>query len=236
MLILRIHWLQDRIGALFMAFHAVVLPMLVFYFALHVAPGRHLFLLQLFAGGIAAGSGIAVISSVGYGMLADVQTGRLSLLCASGVGKASYFSAYLISALLLSLLSIAFSLVLLAELDVISIDASRPSVAVIAALGTGAASCGLGALVATTAPDHATGRDRLSLASAGLAFLSPVFYRESDLPLPLRVLTWGSPFTHATNLDGAVLNGGELPIKSLVAIVVIGVAWNLMAFRMLKWQ
>jgi hypothetical protein len=113
-----------------MAFHAVVLPVLVFYFALHVAPWHQVFLTQLFAGGIAAGSGIAVISSVGYGMLADVQTGRLSLLCASGGGKASYFSAHLISALLLSLLSIAFSLVLLVELDAISIDASRLSGAI----------------------------------------------------------------------------------------------------------
>jgi ABC-type polysaccharide/polyol phosphate export permease len=234
--LLRLYWWQDRIGTLFMAFHAVLLPLLVFYFAFRIAPGRGPAFMRLLAGGMAAGAGIGVVSSVGYGMLADVQLGRLALLRASGVAKATYFSAHLIGALVLSMLSSAFSLALLCGLGVISTDAVQLGAAILAALATGAASCGLGAFVAVTAADLATGRDRLSLASAGLAFLSPVFYQASDLPALLRVLVWGSPFTHAAVLNRAVLSGAALPVANLAAIILLGAALNVTAFRGLRWR
>jgi ABC-type polysaccharide/polyol phosphate export permease len=232
----RLYWLQDRVGALFMAFHAALLPVLVFYFAFRVAPGHSSALPRLLAGGMAAGAGIGVVSSVGYGMLADVQLGRLALLRASGVAKAAYFSMHLMSALVLSLLSSAFSLALLCGLGVVGINAAQLGAAILAALATGAASCGLGALVAVTAADQATGRDRLSLASAGLAFLSPVFYQASDLPPLLRVFVWGSPFTYVADLNRAVLGGAELPVANLAALILLGAVLNATAFRGLRWS
>lgn len=235
-LILRLYWVQDRVGVLFMAFHAAILPILVFYFAFRVASGHGQFLARLLAGGMASGAGIGVISAVGYGMLADVQLGRLALLSAAGVDKVSYYAAHLVSALALGLLSMAFGLGLLSGLGIVMMDAGQVAAAVVVALTTGAASCGLGALVAAIARDLATGRESLSLASAGLAFLSPVFYREADLPLILRALTWASPFTHAANLDRAIISGSALPMANLVAIVAIAVVLNVIAFRRLRWS
>jgi putative exporter of polyketide antibiotics len=234
--LLRLYWLQDPVSALFKIFHAALLPLLVFYFALRIAPGRGEVLTLLFAGGMAAGAGIGVITFVGFSMLADVQLGRLALLRALGVAKMAYFSAQILNGLGLSFLSSVFCLALLHIVGSARIDAQQISVAAFAALATGAAGGGLAAFIALTAPDYASGRDRLMLASAGLAFISPVFYKTNDLPLPLSVLAWASPFTHAAELNRAVLSGAAPPVAYLAAALLLAAALNVAAFRVLVWR
>jgi ABC-2 type transport system permease protein len=199
----RLYWLQDPAGTLFTAFHAVVLPMLVFYFGVRIARGHPETLLRMLAGGIAIGTGIGAATKVGFAILADVQLGRLALIRSIGIAKSGYFGAHIASALAFGLLSTGACLLVLINFDLLTVKPWQIGPFVLVALASGGAMGALGALIAVTAPDHATGHARLSLASAGLAFVSPVFYPTAMLPLPLAVLSWASPFTHAAELNRA---------------------------------
>jgi ABC-type polysaccharide/polyol phosphate export permease len=233
--VLRIYWLQDFAGMVFMVFHAAFLPMLIFYFASRIAGDQNSVLLRFLAGGVAAGAGIGVISLTGFGILADMQLGRLALFRAAGVPKWAYFMAHIASAALFSTISMFFSIVTLQSAGLIHVKLADLGPIVLVAIATGAAAGALGALVAVTAPSHTTGRDRLSMASTGLAFLSPVFYQASTLPAFLSILSWGSPFTHAAGLNRGILSGGPLPLSHLFAAFFLAAAFNAIAYRLLRW-
>jgi ABC-type polysaccharide/polyol phosphate export permease len=232
----RLYWLQDRAGTLFTAFHAVLLPMLVFYFGVQIARGQQETLLRFLAGGIAIGTGIGAATKVGFAILADIQLGRLALIRCTGISKSGYFGAHIASALAFGLLSTGSCLLLLTSLDLIAVKPWQLAAFLLVAFASGGAMGALGALIAVTAPDHATGHARLSLASAGLAFVSPVFYQTAMLPLPLAVLSWASPFTHAAALNRALMEGAGLPMTHLAAVLALFVAMNGVAFRSLQWR
>jgi ABC-type polysaccharide/polyol phosphate export permease len=233
--VLRLYWLQDFAGMLFMVFHAAFLPMLIFYFGSRIAGEQNSVLQRFLAGGVTAGAGIGVISMTGFAILADVQLGRLALFRAVGVPKWAYFTAHIVSAAIFSTVSMVFSIVTLESAGLSHVKHTGASLIVLVAAATGATAGALGALVAVTAPNHAIGRDRLSMATTGLAFLSPVFYQANALPSLLTLLSWGSPFTHAAELNRGILFGGPFPLSHLLAALLLAVAFIAIAYRILRW-
>ncbi len=94
----------------------------------------------------------------------------------------------------------------------------------------------LGAAIATSSRDYASGHGWLSIASLGFAFLSPVLYDIAALPWPMAGLSWLSPFTHTALLVKAVIAGEAAPASHVLALLALAVLLNLLVWRGLAWR
>ena len=85
-------------------------------------------------------------------------------------------------------------------------------------------------------PPFPRGGNAIAIAGFGLSFISPVYWDASGLPLPVQALTWLSPFTHVAELVRAVIAGGALPLGAVAGTVALGVVFNVVSYRLVRWQ
>jgi ABC-type polysaccharide/polyol phosphate export permease len=233
--VMRLYWLQSPSSMIFMAFDAIILPALIFYFGVRITRGDVDMLNRYLAGGVATGLGIGATTKVGFSVLSDIQLKRLPLIRSLGVPKLGYLGAHIGTALCFALLSAAASSTLLQLTGFAVLRGASLWPLSIAALASGAAMGALGAAIATVARDYASGHAWLSIASLGLAFLSPVFYDIAALPWPIAWLSWLSPFTHTAVLVNAVIADGAVPVPHLLALVALAAVLNFVVWRALAW-
>jgi len=231
-----LYWLHSPAGLIFMVFDAILLPSMIFYFGARLAHGDGAILGRYVAGGITTGLGVGATTKVGFAVLSDLQLGRLALLRCLGVGKARYVGALVATAVLFGLLSATVGLLVARATGLTEIGVEAlPALMLVAAIGGGAMGA-MGAAIATASRDYATGQGLLSIASLGLAFLSPVFYRLQDLPALLQAAAYLSPFTHTAAMVQAVLAGRAMPLDHMAVAAVLCLCLNLLAARAMKWQ
>ena len=92
------------------------------------------------------------------------------------------------------------------------------------------------AALAFAARDFDGGNTAVAISAIGLAVASPVFYELDALPPLLQPLAWLSPFTHVAPLLRAVLAGSSVPAGSFAATLALGLALNVLSYRMARWQ
>ena len=85
------------------------------------------------------------------------------------------------------MLSAASSVLIFITFDLVQLDGGRIALLMLAGILSGATMGALGAVIAVSAPSYTSGHGRLSLATLGLLFISPVFYDLAVLPGVVRV-------------------------------------------------
>jgi ABC-type polysaccharide/polyol phosphate export permease len=236
LLLMRLYWLQSPFGMVFMAFDAILLPAMIFYFGTRIAGENPTVLARYLAGGIATGLGIGAITKVGFSVLSDVQLGRLALIRCQGISRAAYFGSHIGTAVFFAILSAAAGAALLQLTGLASLRIGDLVPLLLAAIMSGGAMGALGAAIATASRDYASGHGWLSIASLGLAFLSPVFYDIEALPSALKALSWLSPFTHTAAMVRAVISDTAFPLDHFAAAALLCIGLNLLVMKALPWR
>lgn len=232
----RLYWLQERSNFQYMLFNAVVLPGMMCYLGLRVAGDAPAEQVWWISGALTMGLGMTAMSQTGFAILNDRFAGRLAVLRTSPVPKLAYYLTHVGLAVAESVALVVVALGLLRLLGLSALTVAGFATAVAAAVCAGSALGGLGAALATRAVDFPTGGDNVALAGYALTFVSPVFWDAAGLPLPVRLVTWISPFTHVADLMRAVVAGAALPGAALGATLAMAALFNVVSYRLVRWQ
>lgn len=233
---LRLQVAHDRGNYQYLIMNAVLVPTVIFYLAFMIAPDRPDVLRVWIVGGIVISLAMVCLNQVGFAVLFDRFTGRLSLLRTSAITKQSYLAVQLFYAIGLALIMAFVGVALLVYADLMSF--LWPQVLLIAGVAvlSGVAVGALGALVAVWAPSQSAGDSVLALAGLGLAYLSPVFYALSSLPVPLQWVAYLSPFTHVRQTLGQVVTGAPIDLFHIAALSILAVIYVVLALRLMRWE
>lgn len=234
--VLRLYWAQERAQFQFALFNSFVMPATLAYLGWMLFPDSPTRLRWWMAGSITFGLGMGGLAQVGFAVLNDRFLGRLELLRASPLSKAAYYLAQIGLAVLQAVALVTVALATFRLLGIGVLDARGLAVGAGVALCAASAIGGLGAVMASRAPDFDRGNTLVAVAALGLTMASPVFYAIQDLPLVLQPVAWLSPFTHVAPLLRALLVGAPLPGEALLGLLALAIALNGLSYRLLRWQ
>jgi ABC-type polysaccharide/polyol phosphate export permease len=214
---------------------SMFLPAILMYVMIMMGDGSDASNRRSIAAAITLGLGAAITRS-GGSVLADRHSGRLDALRGLPISKSSYYLCRIGVGAGMAVVYVTGAILTVAASGLAEITGLTVGLAITLAAVGGTTFAGIGAAVAARANDLDWGGTMLTVGTIGFGVLSPVFYELERLPSWAQPIAWLSPYTHSAVQFRAMLSASDTPLLSVIATLILCVAYNYLGYRQLEWN